>query len=392
MGHDPLRYLDCSATTPMAPAVQAALLRCQAEAWANPSSLHGFGLAAAEELERQRQRLAAMLGCDAGRVVFTSGGTEAIHLALLGTCSGVASGARLVTTAVEHPATLAAAEQRLRAGWQVLHLPVDRRGLVDPDQLRPLLAPPTALVSVIWGQSEVGSLQPLHEIGALCRQAGVPLHVDAVQVVGHRPIQFDRLPVDALSLTAHKLQGPRGIGALLLRDGVTLEPQLGGGGQEGGLRAGTEPVDLVAGLVEAVALSQGRLSQHGGRDPIAPLRDQLLERLLLHPGLELTGVDPRLDSDARLPHHISLLARDPEGRPLPGRQLVHALWRQGFAVSSGSACSSGQQRPSPTLLAMGYGPEEAQAGLRISLGPWHTDTLLEQLPPAIDQVLAAFGF
>jgi cysteine desulfurase len=173
---------------------------------------------------------------------------------------------------------------------------------------------------------------------------------------------------------------------------VALAPQLGGGGQEGGLRAGTEPVDLVAGLVEAVALSQGRLTDHGGRDPIAPLRDQLLDRLLLHPGLELTGVDPRLESDGRLPHHISLLVRDPLGQPLPGRALVHQLWRQGFAVSSGSACSSGQQAPSPTLLAMGYGPDEAQAGLRISLGPWHSEALLEQLPPAMDRVLAGFGF
>jgi cysteine desulfurase len=392
MGQHTLHYLDCSATTPMAAEVQEAMRRCQQEAWGNPSSLHGFGLAAMEQLERQRQRLAGLLGCCAGRVVFTSGGTESIHLALLGSCPIARAGSRLVLTGVEHPATLAAAEQRRRAGWQVELLPVDRQGLVDPERLRPLLAPPTALVSVIWGQSEVGSLQPLQAIGTLCREAGIPLHVDAVQVVGHQPIDFDALPVDALSLTAHKLQGPRGIGALLLREGVAVAPLLGGGGQEGGLRAGTEPVDLVTGLVEAVALSQRRLEEHGGCDPITPLRDRLLERLLQHPGLELTGVDPREQPSARLPHHISLLARDPQGLPLPGRQLVHQLWRQGFAVSSGSACSSGQQRPSPTMLAMGYDTAEGQAGLRISLGPWHGDALLEQLPEAMDRVLAAFGF
>ena len=392
MGHHPLHYLDCSATTPMAAEVQAAMQRCQQEAWGNPSSLHGFGLVAAEQLERQRQRLAVLLGCASGRVVFTSGGTESIHLALLGSCPDARSGSRLVITGVEHPATLAAAERRRRAGWQVTLLPVDRRGLVDPERLRPLLEPPTALVSVIWGQSEVGTLQPLQAIGSLCREAGIPLHVDAVQVVGHQSIHFDALPVDALSLTAHKLQGPRGIGALLLRDGVALAPLLGGGGQEGGLRAGTEPVDLVTGLVEAVALSHRRLESHGGRDPITPLRDRLLQRLLEHPGLQLTGVDPREQPAARLPHHISLLVRDPLGQPLPGRALVHQLWRQGFAVSSGSACSSGEQRPSPTLLAMGYDSAEAQAGLRISLGPWHGDALLDQLPEAIDRVLASPGF
>ncbi|MEY4431866.1 MAG: Cysteine desulfurase [Cyanobacteriota bacterium] len=393
MGHDPHHYLDCCATTPLAPEVQQAMLRCQMEAWANPSSLHGFGLTAAEQLERQRQRLALLLGCEAGRVVFTSGGTESIHLAILGSSRGAPTGSRLLLSSVEHPATTAAAAQLQREGWVVQQLPVSRQGLVDLDQLEALLAPPTRLVSLIWGQSDVGTVQPLERIGALCRGAGVPLHVDAVQVVGHQLIRFDALPVDLLSFTAHKLQGPRGVGALLVRAGLPLAPLLGGGGQEGGLRSGTEPVDLVTGLVEALALSQGRLQTNGGRDPMRPLRDALLEPLLRIPGLELTGVDPRQGAaDARLPHHISLLARDSQGTPLSGRRLVQQLWREGFAASSGSACSSGQQRPSPVLLAMGYSPTEAQAGLRLSLGPWHGNALLDQLPSALERALERSGF
>ena len=389
MGLDPSRYLDCSATTPLAPQVQQAMQRCQRHAWANPSSLHGFGLQAAEQLERQRQRLAELLGCQSARLVFTSGGTEAIHLALLGMANQLPPDSRLLISSVEHPATLAAAEQLKRAGWQVQQLPVDHQGLVDLDQLQRLLVPPTRLVSLIWGQNEVGTLQPMERIGALCHQAGVPLHVDAVQVVGHRPIAFDNLPVDLMSLAAHKLQGPRGIGALLIRQGMELRPLLGGGGQEGGLRAGTEPVDLVTGLVAALDLSQQRLEAHAGHDPIAPLRDALLLRLLALPGLTLTGTDPQtVGAETRLPHHISLLARSPQGMPLAGRQLVQELWGEGWAISSGSACSSGRQQPSPVLMAMGYGADEAQAGVRISLGAWHGEALLEQLPAALGRAMA----
>ena len=389
MGLDPSRYLDCSATTPLAPQVQQAMQGCQRHAWANPSSLHGFGLQAAEQLERQRQRLAELLGCQSARLVFTSGGTEAIHLALLGMANQLPPDSRLLISSVEHPATLAAAEQLKRAGWQVQQLPVDHQGLVDLDQLQRLLVPPTRLVSLIWGQNEVGTLQPMERIGALCRQAGIPLHVDAVQVVGHRPIAFDNLPVDLMSLAAHKLQGPRGIGALLIRQGMELRPLLGGGGQEGGLRAGTEPVDLVTGLVAALDLSQQRLEAHAGHDPIAPLRDALLLRLLALPGLTLTGTDPQMvGAETRLPHHISLLARSPQGMPLAGRQLVQELWGEGWAISSGSACSSGRQQPSPVLMAMGYGADEAQAGVRISLGAWHGEALLEHLPAALQRAMA----
>ncbi|MBV2350855.1 cysteine desulfurase [Synechococcus sp. HK05] len=396
MPHQPLsHYLDCCATTPLAPEVAERMAMVQAEAWGNPSSLHGFGLAAAEQLERSRQGLAALLGCRSERLVFTSGGTESIHLALLGSAPAleaqVQAGVRprLVISAVEHPATAAAAVAMQQRGWEVAAVPVDRVGAVDLEVLERLLAPPTRLVSLIWGQSEVGTLQPLHTIGTLCRAAGVLLHVDAVQVVGHLPVRVADLPVDLLSLAAHKLQGPRGIGALVVRDGVTLQPCQAGGGQEGGVRAGTEPVALIAGFEAALQLAADRLLAHGGVDPTAALRDRLVEALLERPGVELSGPDPLAsDQQGRLPHHLSVLVRSRGGSWLNGRQLVQALWREGWACSSGSACSSSGSSASAVLLAMGYDPAAASAGLRISLGPWHGPALLERLPAALDRARA----
>jgi cysteine desulfurase len=384
-------YLDSCATTPPAAEVLAAMAAVHAEAWANPSSLHGFGLAAAEQLERCRQRLGELLGCEGSQVLFTSGGTESIHTALLGAAAEGPPG-RLLISAVEHPATVAAAGQLAQRGWQVERLPVDRLGLVDLAALDRLLAPPTRLVSLIWGQSEVGTIQPVEVIGARCRAAGVLLHVDAVQVVGHLPVAFNALPIDLLSLAAHKLQGPRGIGALLLRRDLRLQPFIGGGGQEGGRRGGTEPVALVAGLTRALELCVERLAAHGGRDPIAEARDGLLRALLQLEGLHLSGPDPRDPSGPpRLPHHLSLLVASPGGRPISGRRLVQTIWQQGYAVSSGSACSSGRGAnpwglaPSPILQAMGYGDAEAASGLRLSLGPWLTAADLAGVPGAVER-------
>jgi len=384
-------YLDASATAPPAPEVLTAMAEAGARAWANPSSLHGPGLEAADCLERSRWRMADLLDCQADQLIFCSGGTEAIHAALLGAVSGLEPG-RLVITAVEHSATLAAADQLRRRGWQLAFLPVDRRGVVRVELLEALLTPPTRLVSVIWGQSEVGSLQPIEAIGARCRAAGVLLHVDAVQVVGHRRLSFSSLPVDLLSFTAHKLQGPRGIGALLVRPDLHLDPLIGGV-QEGGRRGGTEAVVLAAGFARALELADARLAAHDGQDPLTGLRDHLWQRLRHTPGLRICGVDPA-ESGARLPHHLSLLVSTEEGIPLSGRGLVQALWREGFAVGSGSACSSGgrgvgadarQGAPSPVLQAMGFAAPEAASGLRISLGRWNFAEDLERFPAALER-------
>ena len=377
-------YLDASATTPPAAEVIAAMAVAQAQAWANPSSLHGFGLAAAEALERARWQCADLLGCRPQELVFTSGGTEAIHLALVGAAACLPVG-RLLISAVEHPATEAAARQLQARGWQILRLPVNREGLLDQAQLAEALEPPTRLVSLIWGQSEVGSLQDLQALGGLCRRAGVPLHVDAVQVVGHCAVDFHSLPVELLSLAGHKLQGPRGIGALLVREGLALQGVFGAGGQEGGRRGGTEAVVLAAGLARALELAQAQQCGPGERDPLAKLRDGLLDPLLSLPGVQLTGPDPRRAAARRLPHHLSLLVGTEGGQPLSGRALVRELWREGFAVSSGSACHSSGSAASTVLLALGFSEAQAASGLRLSLGPWLTPADLAGVPAALQR-------
>lgn len=379
-------YLDASATTPPAAGVLEAMAEAQAMAWANPSSLHGFGHAAAELLERSRWRCADLLGCSPREVVFTSGGTEAIHLALQGAAAFLPPG-RLLISSVEHPAGEAAAARLADQGWLVERLPVNRQGLVDADALAAALTPPTRLVSIIWGQSEVGTLQSIASLGAQCRQAGVLLHVDAVQVIGRFPIAFRHLPVDLLSLAAHKFQGPRGIGALLVREGVPLQPLLAGGGQEAGRRAGTEPVALAAGLAAALegVHSQPWVGEAAAQQNLAVMRDGLLRELLALPGLRLSGPDPLQQPRMRLPHHISLLVADHHGRPLAGRELVRQLWQEGYAVSSGSACSSTGSPASAVLKALGYGPAEAASGLRITLGPWLTGDDLRGFPAALER-------
>lgn len=381
---EPPLYLDACATTPLAQDAQEAMDEARQHAWANPSSLHGFGLAAAESLERSRQSVAASLGTHAETVRFCSGATESVHLALLGAAAGLPKG-RLLISAVEHPAVGAAAAQLQRQGWLVQTIPVGPTGLLDLDALEPLLQPPTQLVSVIAAQSEVGAVQPLSAIARLCRQANVLLHTDAVQLVPHLPLVFDEQGPDLVSLSAHKLGGPRGIGALLVRPGFRLEPLLGGGGQERGLRAGTEPVVLAAGFAAALGLAK-RQQADGTTAGIEAMRNRLLAALLDLPGVTLSGPDPA--GQQRLPHHISLLLSDAQGRPFSGRELVRALWRQGVAASSGSACSGGRADPSAVLLAMGVDRARARSGLRLSLGSWLEPCQLQRVSVALQAALA----
>ncbi len=388
-------YLDACATSPLAPEVWRVMEHTWRESWGNPSSLHSYGVGAAEVLERSRWQLAADLGATPEEVIWCSGGTEAIQTALLGSAATLRPG-RLLISAVEHPATEMAAAVLAQRGWTLERLPVDRQGLLRLDALEPLLAPPTRLVSLIWGQSEVGSLQPVATVGALCRERGIRLHVDAVQVLGHALIDWSRLPVDLLSGAAHKLQGPRGIGLLLARRGLPLEPLIGGV-QEGGRRGGTEPVPLIAGFAAALRLCLQRLEAHGGQDPLATLRDGLWAALRERPGVELLGPEPG-ERRQRLPHHLSLLVRDQRGQPLPGRALVRALARRGVACGSGSACSAlgtGSPEPNPgaagasrVLLAMGFRPEEARGGLRLSVGPWLREEDLAWVPVALAEAIA----
>ena len=378
----PLLYLDACAATPLADGLEQRLLAYQRQAWANPSSLHPAGLDAAELLERSRQRLLELLGCPTGQVVFTSGGTEADNLALLGICRSQAPG-RLLISAFEHAAIRRCAEQLGCEGWQVEVLPLDSHGRIDLEALETLLLPPTRLVSVAWASSELGVLQPMQDISRLCQQAGVPLHSDAVQVVGQLPAtELLPLPVDALSISAHKFQGPRGVGALVMPKPQGLQPQLLGGGQESGLRSGTESPWLVAAMVDALELRFNQQPQLAAA--MAELRDGLWQQLSAVQGLDRVGHWGRAEC---LPHHLALVLSSAQGEPLSARAAVRQLAQAGVAVSSGSACSSGNDQANPALVALGYGPRQARSGLRLSVGPWLHPQDFQALPALLESVL-----
>ena len=382
-------YLDAAATTPPLPGVIEAIQRIQQTAWANPSSLHHSGLVAAEALERSRLSIAQQLGATPADLICTSGATESVHLALLG-CLNQQPPGRLVISAVEHAAVTAAAAQLSGLDWQVELWPVDHQGVVRLDQLERLLAPPTQMVSMIWGQSEVGAIQPVMAIGQACRERGILFHTDATQLLPHGRIRWHELPIDLLSVSAHKLQGPRGIGLLLKKKHVGISPLQGGGGQEQGLRGGTEPVALMAGLAAALqplpVFDPSSMSIPPGSCPrIRGLRDQLLSHLLELPGVDLCGPC----TDHRLPNHISLLLTGRRGQPLSGRHMVRELARRGVAVSSGSACSSGRRTDSPVLAAMDVAQDRRQSGLRLSLGGWIDDDQLAVVPQRFAEAMAA---
>ena len=376
-------YLDAAATTPPSADVIERIRVVQADTWANPSSLHGPGIRAAECLERSRQSIASALGAERDQLTFTSGATESVHLALLGTALK-RDPARLVISAVEHPAVVAAARRLERQGWKLLQWPVDGDGLIRLELLETMLAPPTQLVSMIWGQSEVGALQPVLKVAQACRQRGITFHTDATQVIPQGLIRWHDHPIDLLSLSAHKLRGPRGVGLLLHRSDSVPDPLLGGGGQEGGIRSGTEPVALIAGMAEAMrGLPRFDPTVHPvppGDPSVRIQRDRLLERLLRMDGVHLLG--PELQ--ARLPHHISLLIGDRQDRPLSARAVVRAMARDGLACSSGSACHAGRTEESPVLAAMGTAPAWRRSGLRLTLGTWLSDADLATVPDRLD--------
>ncbi|MEC7739005.1 MAG: cysteine desulfurase family protein [Cyanobacteriota bacterium] len=383
-------YLDACATTPPRPEVIQRIFEVQESAWGNPSSLHGPGLIAAELLERSRQKIASCLMASSTELVLTSGATESIHLGLLGMARSMQSG-RLVISAVEHPAVLAAAQVLKREGWEVCYWPVDPLGRVKLEDLDLMLAPPTRLVSIIWGQSEVGTIQPIETIGLACRERGIVFHTDATQVLSQGLLHWADLPIDLLSASAHKFQGPKGIGLLLLRPELidVLQPLQGGGGQEQGLRAGTESVALVAGM--AMALEHLKLSRPGCADvefadqvKVQRMRDALRINLQTLPGLHFTG-----DPINRLPHHISMLVGSGDDQPISGRAVVRELSRLGVATSSGSACMAGQPKNSAVLQAMQIKPEWLQSGLRFSLGSWLDETQLDQIPDLLQQAMIA---
>ncbi|BBL85924.1 possible cysteine desulfurase (chromatophore) [Paulinella micropora] len=371
-----LIYLDASATSPPSPEVLQMMCAAHLEGWGNPSSLHLPGLKAAELLERSRQVIASSFNATMNEIILCSGGTESIQLALLGTAALFPpSESQLVISAVEHPAVTAAAKQLSKQGWTIKVWPVNRQGQIRLEYTDELLGYPTRLVSIVWGQSEVGTLQPVRQIGQICHERGILFHTDAVQVVGHEIIEWSKLPIDLLSFASHKFQGPRGIGGLLHRSVIPCQSQMNGGGQEHGFRSGTEPVPLVVGLATALELVTNRLLSTNKGNPFQLWRDKLLNELLSIPGIELTG-HPSL----RLPYHISIICRTKHNKSLLGRALVKTLDNQGLAISSGTACSNRENYGSYVLKAMGYSEDEALTGLRLTLGPWHDFDTLHKIP------------
>ncbi len=358
---EPWVYLDHNATTPIAPQVVEAM--AEAAGYANPASQHRPGRQARQVLEDAREAVAALLGAaPADSLIFTSGGTEANNLAVFGLTED-AEPRRLIVSAIEHPSVATAAARRREQGWDAPTLGVSPCGVARLDELASLLQTPTRLVSLMLGNNETGAMQPVEQAAKLCHAAGSLLHTDAVQVVGKLPVRFRELGVDALSLAAHKFHGPRGAGALLLRERVQLRPQLFGGFQQAGLRPGTESVALAVGLRTALELWQSEAQQRAER--MEGLRRQLETAILRGwPQAVIHSADA-----ARLPHTLNAA--------FPGlnrQTLVMALDLAGVACSSGSACASGSTDPSATLVAMGCPEAILDSSIRFSLGATTTES------------------
>lgn len=373
-------YLDHAATTPLDDSAMQAMQACFQDDFGNPSSIHRWGQRAEAILEQARGRMAEALGCQTGELIFTSGGTESDNLALAGVAFArrEQTGARhLLTTPVEHEAVIKTAEFLAeRHGFELELLPVDRHGQVQPDDLRARLRPDTAVVSIIYGNNEIGTINPLPKLGALCREGGVPFHTDAVQAASQLPIDVDDLQVDLLSLGAHKFYGPKGIGALYVRNGTPLWPLLGGGSQEAGIRPGTQNVPLVAGMAQALAITVREGEEH--RRHYRDLRDRIIEGVAARvPEAQLTG-----HPQNRLPNHASFVFSAVESNA-----LLAALDLAGFACSAGSACKTGKPEPSRVLTAIGQPRELALGSLRVTVGRATTDQDVERFLDALPQIV-----
>ena len=373
-------YLDHNATSPLLDRARRAMARALEEPWGasgNASSPHAYGHEARLALEQARSDVASLIGAKPREVVFVSGGTEADNLAVQGAARAADSPGHLITCAVEHPAVLAPCRYLESAGWRVTVLPVDGQGVVDPDDVRTALSPDTRLVSIMAANNETGVLQPLEAIGSLAREAGVPMHVDAVQAAGRVPVNVRQAAVDYLSISSHKMGGPIGIGALFVREGAPLAPLILGGGQEGKRRAGTEAPALAAGFAAAAAAARD-----GACGPPAGLRDRMEEMIRERLGglcrVRINGLGA-----PRLPNTSSLTF---EG--IDAEALVIRMDLAGFAISTGSACSTGSSRPSHVLAAMGLGSEGIASTVRISLGPANTREEIDALVAALEAALA----
>ncbi len=381
-------YFDHSATTPLDPRVALAMQPANDELFGNPSSLHSEGRQANELLQQARARVAALLNADANEIIFTASGTEADNLALLGVFHAGPQPSHMITSSIEHPAVTAVCCFLEKCGVLVTYLPVDEQGLIAPADLQEAFRADTRLVSIMSANNVVGTLQPIAELARITHERGVLFHTDAVQSTGKVPLDVRRVPVDMVSMSAHKLHGPKGVGALYVRKGVQLRPVILGGGQERGLRSATENVAGIVGFGKAAQLASEEMSEEAVR--LVHLRERMLKGLQESlPQTYLIGHPYK-----RLPGHLCLAFAGQEGEAI---KLLLALDEAGVAVSSGSACSAHRaSEPSPVLLAMGFNPIRARGTLRVTLGRFNTEDevnrFLQILPQAVNSLRPAASY
>ena len=377
-------YLDHASTTPLGREAFEAMLPYLSEHWGNPSSIHRSGRRARQGLDEARETVAMLIGAKPREIVFTSGGTESDNLALSGVAWAASSrGRHIITSAIEHKAVLQECALLERHGFEITYLAVDGHGLVDPDAVAAVITERTVLVSIMAANNEVGTIQPIAEIGSICRARRVSYHVDAVQAAPFQPIDVNTWQVDLLSISAHKLYGPKGSGALFVRQGTPMVPLLQGGSQERQRRAGTENVAGAVGLAAAFAATAEQSKVAAENDRLAGLREVLLDGTTAIPGVRLTG-HPQL----RLPNSASVVIDGIEGG-----DLVAALDLEGIEASTGSACTTGSVEPSHVLLAMGIEPGRARGSLRLTLGRENTtadiETTIEAVTRSVPRLRAA---
>jgi cysteine desulfurase len=373
-------YLDYAATTPVHPDVIEAMLPYLKEKWGNPSSVHSFGQEARAGVEIAREQLASLIGALPEEIVFTSGGTEADNLALKGVAFAQEKrGKHILTTPIEHHAILEPLKYLEKQGFTVQFIPVDKHGLVNPEDVKKLITDQTTLVSVMHANNEIGTIEPLAEIGKILKERNIHFHTDAVQTVGTIPVNVNELGVDLLSLSGHKFYGPKGIGALYVKKGVRVIPQMLGGEQERRRRGSTENVPGIIGMGKAAEIAKASIQ--GWMEHDKALRDRLIQGLLRAiPDTILNG-----HPEKRLPKNVNVTVRYIEGE-----SMLLNLDFDGIAASTGSACSSGSLEPSHVMLAIGKSHEEAHGSIRFSLGRLTTeaeiDKVIEVFPPIVQRL------
>jgi cysteine desulfurase len=365
-------YFDHNATTPVASEVLEAVSLCLGQVYGNASSIHYFGQLAKQRLEAARRQVAALIGCAPAELVFTSGGTEANNIAVLGVVRAAGGPKHVISSAIEHPAVLGPCAQLEREGVQVTRVRVGPSGIVDPGDVRGALRPETALISIMHANNELGTIQPIGEIARIAHEAGVPLHVDGVQALGKIPVDVRKLGADLYSMSAHKLYAPKGCGALYIRKGIKLAGIAFGGHHERDRRPGTENVPGIVGFGAAAELASGRFMDGALRDR---LEDAVLRRI---PGTTVNGYQ-----DGRTPNTTNI-----QFDAIDGEAMVIALDLRGFAVSTGSACSSGAITPSHVLTAIGLSADRARSSIRFSLGHSNTAEQVDELVEALEASVA----